>query len=112
MSAKITQAGVEEVKEGVDTREKGVHSTQVSTTDIAATMGGYRPLTHPPGPRSLRLRELMGSLNWTAADVGRLLLRSPNLVRKWTCGVREPPVHMIALLEYMADEIRRKSALK
>jgi len=64
------------------------------------------------GPGALRLHELMAEFGWKCPDVGRLVRRGSNLVRQWRCGWRNVPDHMIELLEYKADEIRRKSALK
>jgi len=110
MSAKITRGEESEVKEGVDNVCTVNHSQQVHTNPIATEKGGFRPLKYTLGPRSIRVRELMGEVGWSCVEVGKMLGRSAGLVRSWTCGLREPPDHTVELLEYKAAELRSKSS--
>ena len=112
MNAKITQGEESEVKEVVDADALSPYPAIVTATTASAERGDYRPLKNMLSPRSVQLRGLMGEFGWTAATVGTLVHRSSDMVSKWACGMREPPAIAMELLEYKADEIRRKSALK
>jgi len=96
-------------KEGVAEGGEGEYCRSMPTSLAVPEKGGDRQPTYVWGPRTARLRELMAEFNWSAPDVGKLLDRSPAQVRKWSCGIREPPKHMMTILEYKASEARTKT---
>jgi len=95
----------------VDGGGEGEGCTPVQTHSPEETKLSHRP-RYDLWPTALRLRELMGEFGWKATDVAALMRRSVSQVYFWRGGSRKVPDHMIELLEYKADEIRRKSALK